>query len=284
MDSRGRLLKTPPTVFDTTRRVTVKHVATDSRKTRKEIEVPLEATVEIVLDGADRWRVMATPAMLPELAVGLLFAEQRIASCEDVASLDVAHDRPVIHVERTDACRRRMGDAVSEQAPLGEAKRGSLTSIATSGERSHQQGEEVIPVLEKTLVVRPEAVGRAMEELHARQELKRRTRGTHAMGLFFEDGELAALAEDVGRHNALDKVIGFCMLSGIPTQGLGAVYSSRVSLEMAMKAARAGIECIASISAPTSLALEKAESLGLTVASFVRDGEMTIFTHGDRFV
>ena len=97
-------------------------------------------------------------------------------------------------------------------------------------------------------------------------------------------GPILACAEDAGRHNALDKAIGKCLLAGIPTAGRGVALTSRLSLEMVGKCARAGVELITAVSAPTSLAIDVARNCNITLCAFVRETRATVFTHPNRVV
>jgi len=106
--------------------------------------------------------------------------------------------------------------------------------------------------------------------------------GTHAVGIFDGRGQLLVVAEDTGRHNALDKAIGKSLLGGIPVAGCGVVLSGRASLEIVGKCARAGIELVSAISAPTSLAVEVAERCNITLCAFVRESRATVLSHPRR--
>ena len=114
------------------------------------------------------------------------------------------------------------------------------------------------------------------------QFLHKKTGGTHSAALFDGQGRVLSQGEDVGRHNALDKAVGKMVLAGQETAGCAAALSGRVSLEMALKAARAGVELIAAVSSPTSLALEAAERCGITVCAFVRGARASAYTYPER--
>jgi FdhD protein len=135
-----------------------------------------------------------------------------------------------------------------------------------------------------TLRVSPTVLRAVGQEMHGRQQLFSRTGGTHAAGIFNADGTLLAMAEDLGRHNALDKAIGKCLLRNLPLAGCGAMLSGRVSLELVAKALRAGLEIMAAVSAPSSVAIDAAERCNITLCGFVRGERATVYTHPRRIV
>ena len=125
--------------------------------------------------------------------------------------------------------------------------------------------------------------GQELIELGARlrqaQPLFRKTGATHAAAVFDAAGEILTLAEDSGRHNALDKALGQRLLAGRPTNGHGVIISGRISYELVLKSARAGLELVAGVSAPTALAVEAAALRNITLCGFVREDRATVYTH-----
>jgi FdhD protein len=130
----------------------------------------------------------------------------------------------------------------------------------------------------------PAAILHALpSSLRATQRGFDQTGGVHAAGLFERDGALVTSAEDVGRHNAVDKVVGRMLRDGrLPLEDILLAVSGRVSFEIVQKALIAGIPLVAAVSAPSSLAIECAEIGGLTLAAFVRDGRFNVYTHPER--
>lgn len=125
-------------------------------------------------------------------------------------------------------------------------------------------------------------IASAPDLLLERQEVFTSTGGTHGAGIFDDRGRVLVVKEDVGRHNAVDKVLGYMLLSGEPTGDKGLVLSGRLSYEMVLKAARAGLPLICSVSAPTSLGVEVGVRTGVTMVGFLRGGNFNIYSHPER--
>jgi FdhD protein len=135
---------------------------------------------------------------------------------------------------------------------------------------------------DKTFNISNNRVIEVVENLKSMQQLFDITGGSHAAGIFDATGKIIVFAEDLGRHSALDKAIGKCLLEERSTKGFGTVLTGRVSLEMVTKAAKAGIELIAAVSAPTSFAIEAAQKMNITVCGFIRPGRTNIYSHPER--
>jgi FdhD protein len=208
------------------------------------------------------------------LCTGFLLTEGMIDALDDIASLAVCADSPdVVRVRLADPSRnrsnRRGGFVASSCGVCGGVENGGDPYAA-------------LPRVADTLRIDVTRFGPMMLTMCERQHVFNTTGGTHAAALFSGQAELLCSAEDLGRHNALDKVIGQCLLRGQSMNGCGVLLSGRVSLEMIVKAARAGIELVAAVSAPSSLAIEVADRAGITLCGFVRQGRLTAFTHAHR--
>jgi FdhD protein len=132
-------------------------------------------------------------------------------------------------------------------------------------------------------VVDTATIGAMPDALREQQRVFEQTGGLHAAGLFTPDGSLVTLREDVGRHNAVDKVVGEMLLAGeLPLGERVLQVSGRIGFEIVQKAARAGIPILAAVGAPSSLAVDAAERLGMTLVGFVREGRLNVYTHPER--
>jgi FdhD protein len=210
------------------------------------------------------------------LAAGFAFTEGLFDSLDEIRSLAVCPDnRGVVRLTLVDPQRaqvRRRNVVV-----------GSSCGICGGRERVEDVVRGIPPVGD-TLRLDPARLDGIMAAMRQRQAVWLATGGTHAAAIFDGDGRVLVISEDLGRHNALDKAIGQCLLAGVPLAGCGTALTSRVTLEMASKAARAGLELVAAVSAASSLAIEVTERFGITLCGFVRNGRATAFTHGRRLL
>ena len=223
---------------------------------------------------------MRTPGHDFELAVGFLVSEGLVQPddtigsvryCEDVDDTEQRFNVVTVRVPRqVDAGARRRTSTIS--AACGICGTATLDDLVRRC-RPPAPGP-VVPA--SVLLSLPAA-------LRGHQRVFERTGGLHAAGLFRADGEVTAVREDVGRHNAVDKLIGAAALAGgLPLSDQLLVVSGRVSFEIVQKAAVAGVAVVVAVSAPTSLAADSADRLGTTLVGFVRDGRANVYTHPSR--
>jgi FdhD protein len=222
---------------------------------------------------------MRTPGADFELAAGFLFTEglvapgdiRRVAYCDNLPGEDQRYNVISVTVDSTFEAEklRRNFFASSSCGVCGKA---ALDDIAV-------RCAPVAPGPSVDLGV----VLALPEALRAAQRVFARTGGLHAAGLFTHDGNLVVAKEDVGRHNAVDKVIGERVLAGaVPLAGSVMQVSGRLSFEIVQKAAVAGIPFVSAVSAPSSLAVQTGERFGMTLVGFVRDGRCNVYTHPER--
>jgi FdhD protein len=263
-----------------TARRPVVRVTPDGRVRRPDT-LAVEEPLEIRVDGEPFVVTMRTPGADVDLAHGFLSAEGVIAGREDVvlAQHCTDSDLNVLEVTLRDGLRRpadrRSFPITSACGVCGKESIADVERQTRWPLRAPVDGEP--PLLE------PAAVAALPDRLRAEQRVFDRTGGLHAAGLFDPDGELLALREDVGRHNAVDKVIGWAVREGLlPLSETVLVVSGRASFELVQKAVLAGIPVLAAVSAPSSLAVDLALESGLTLAGFVRGETMNVYSHPGR--
>ncbi|MGU3492613.1 formate dehydrogenase accessory sulfurtransferase FdhD [Xanthobacteraceae bacterium A53D] len=242
--------------------------------------VPEETPVALTYNGTTHAVMMASPQDIEAFALGFSLTEGIIRSATDILSLDV------IAVE--DGIEARMWIAEERMALLGARRRylAGPTGCGLCGVESLSEAVKPAAQVTGDLTLTATTLLEAMAALSPAQALNHATRAVHAAG-YFQPGKgpgtgLLAVAEDVGRHNALDKLIGkVARLEAEPAKGL-LLLTSRVSIEMVQKAAVLGVPVIAAVSAPTSLAIRTAERAGITLAAIVRGDGFEVFTHHGR--
>jgi FdhD protein len=242
--------------------------------------IAVETPIEIGINDVP-WTVMlATPADLEDLAIGLAFTERIIASVDAVERIDVAEYLEGIAVNLT--VPRHQVDESARRSRLLEGRTGcglcGVESLAALRRSPSAAARPVVPITTA-------AIHAAFARLPEFQPINKKTRSIHAAAWCATDGRIEVCREDVGRHNALDKVIG-TTLRGKPSSDAGfIVMSSRCSFELVYKAAAGGASLLATISAPTSLALEWADALHLPLACRGSESEIILFDaeadHGD---
>jgi FdhD protein len=249
-------------------------------------DVVAEEPLEIRAQGETLAVTMRTPGADRELALGFLFAEGVIGSRDDVGS--VAHcGRPGEEAFGNVIDVTAAPGFLLDVEKLSATRRGTLTTAACGvcGRRS------IDDVVERCVAQRvvPEMIAagtitQAMESLRGRQPNFARTGGIHAAALHDAQGAALASYEDIGRHNAVDKVVGKLILEGRLPRDPAAllVVSGRASFEVVQKASAAGVAVIASVSAASSLAVDLAQATGITLCGFARAGGMTVYSHPER--
>jgi FdhD protein len=241
-----------------------------------------EEPLEIRAGGPDQEAVpvavtMRTPGHDFELAAGFLFTEGLIRP-QDVASVAYCElpDREQRYNVVTVRLRRRFDAS-------GRRDFAITSACGICGKWSLEEVEVRCPPLADGPDVRPETIASLPARLRDGQRVFERTGGLHATGLFTAEGDLLRLREDVGRHNAVDKVVGASVLGGeLPLRDRILQVSGRLSFEIVQKAAVAGAAVVAAVSAPSSLAVQAADHLGMTLIGFVRDGGFNVYAHPER--
>jgi len=238
--------------------------------------VAQEVAVALVYNGISHAVMMATPCDLEDFARGFSLTEHIVEKPSEIYDIEVEPVPRGIEVRLTIAGQRMAGLQERRRTLAGR------TGCGLCGVDSIDEAMRPVAVSASRVTVSRRAIERAMAALPGEQRINRLNGATHAAGWAAADGTLLAVREDVGRHNALDKVGGALARAGLAAQGGFVVVTSRCSYEMVHKAAALGAAAIASVSAPTSLAIETAEQAGIALAAFVRDGRLTVYAHTER--
>ena len=210
------------------------------------------------------------------LAMGFALSEGLIRNLSDIKSVSVCTDNPkVVQVQ--------LHDPESVQVSRKNVVINSSCGICGPRDILENNALGLSAVPEKLSIERTDFLS-LMTQMGEGQTIFRETGGSHAAAIFDASGTVLAVAEDLGRHNALDKAIGTVLLERGDLSSCGVVLSSRLSLEMVLKAVRARLEIMLAVSAPTSLAIEVAEKFGITLCGFVRGTRATVYTHSQRIV
>jgi FdhD protein len=255
--------------------------------------VAAEEPLQIVIDGEPFAVVMRTPGHDLELVLGLLFVEGLVGDLADVAGVAVAASGipegqaafPVRALaEAENLVDLRLARPRPADGPIGWQRNlvsGSACGICGAAALDALREDlELLPAGPtfswRTLAAMPPA-------LRAAQPTFELTGGLHAAAVFAPDGRLVRSREDVGRHNAVDKLVGAALLAGeLPLHGRALMVSGRTSFELAQKAVAAGIPLLAAVSAPSSLAVHVAHTFGLTLVGFLRGDRFNVYTGGER--
>ncbi|MDN0077245.1 formate dehydrogenase accessory sulfurtransferase FdhD [Crenobacter sp. SG2303] len=230
----------------------------------------------LVYNGLAHTVMMASPQQLGVFALGFTLAEGIARSASEVYGIEV--------VERHDGIEVRIELASRAFANLKERRRqlAGRTGCGLCGVEQLAEVHRPIAPLPFGQSLTIAALDAALTALPAAQKLSRLTTGAcHAAAWVLADGTLAAVSEDVGRHVALDKLIGYRALEGW-SNGAALITTSRASFEMVQKAAQVGIEILLAVSAPTQMAVKMSNDLGMTLVGFARPGRANIYTHAGR--
>lgn len=241
-----------------------------------ERSVPEEVPVALTFNGTTHAVMMASPTDIADFALGFALTEGIVASAAEILS------REVIVVE--EGIEARMWIAEEKMKHLSARRRALAgpTGCGLCGVESLVEAVKPAALVDAAGLFSPAAVLDAMAALGPLQSLNHETRAVHAAAYFEPGRGVLALAEDVGRHNALDKLVGKAAEAGFDTSRGLLLLTSRVSIEMVQKAAVLGVGVIAAVSAPTSLAIRTAAAAGITLCAIVRADGFEVFTHPGR--
>jgi len=238
-------------------------------------EVVMEVPLAVFVNGRHALTAMISPSRLEEFVTGFLYTEKIISKLEDLESLRIE--------EQGGGDENKSPSGLSANVltknPFSIMLSGKTVLSGCGGDTSYLDADR-LPKIQSDLVIEPSVVKNIMKDTLA-SELHTRTGGIHIVGLFGPDGRLCIM-EDIGRHNALDKAIGYGLKHGVDFSRTVAASSGRLSSEMVRKCLIANIPIIASRGATTTLAIRLGEQSGLTILGFVRGQKMNIYTGAER--
>ncbi len=270
-------------------RVEITHWQEDA-PVQREDQLTIEEPFEVRIGHQSLAVIMRTPGNDAELALGFLLTEGVIQQSTDVLAVETDVDEdglPLANVLNITLSSQLQQDSMRAQPTKFERHFAVSASCGLCGKNSIADLMLSVPLLELEDTVRIKATTfyELAAQLRSRQKVFQYTGGLHAAGLFNVDGELQLLREDIGRHNAVDKLIGHGLFHGpFPYNKHILMVSGRTSFEIIQKALLARIPCVAAISAPSSLAVELAEQGGITLVGFLRDHSMNVYTHPERII
>jgi FdhD protein len=238
--------------------------------------VPEETPVALVYDGSTYAVMMATPEDLEDFAIGFSLTEGVVRCAADIKSIDLVRSREGVEL--------RMWLAGNNSKRLGERRRrlAGPTGCGLCGIESLAESIRPADIVGYGRKFTPGQIMTAMQSIQPMQKLNIETRAVHAAAFWHASRGVVALREDVGRHNALDKLAGALSRDDVPGNDGIVVLTSRVSVEMVQKTSIIGASVIVSVSAPTALAVRVANEAGITLAAIARTDGFEVFTRGDR--
>ena len=230
------------------------------------VAVPSEMPLTIFINGQETATILCTPTKLTQLVLGFLYSEGVIDKINEVASLRVCEDEPIADV--------RLSKTEYTVPP-----RRTLTSGCGSGVSFETQAQRV----NSDLVVTPQEVLSLIKKLYQQQDLFQLGGGIHCSALC-DRKQILIIAEDIGRHNTLDKIMGECLMRGLPTQDCILVTTGRISSEMLLKAARMQAPIVVSRGSPTERAISLGNDLDITVIGYARGSRLSVFSSEERLL
>jgi FdhD protein len=245
---------------------------TETDSSSGEDVVATESPLTIILNNRELVTLLCSPAGLKYLAVGFLFSEGLLKSKDDIKKIIVDDRRGVVRVE-TEGGEELAGDALFKRFITSGCGRGASFYNAVDA-------LDQVKVESRVKISTPEVLA-LVKEFQQRSQLYRATGGVHSAALS-DTKNIIVFGEDIGRHNAVDKIFGQCILNGLATDGHMIITSGRISSEILLKVARRNIPIIVSKSAPTNLGVRLADNLGVTLIGFVRGRRMNVYTHAER--
>ncbi len=243
-------------------------------------EVVIEMPLALFVNGRHALTAMVSPTMLEEFVTGVLYTEKIIHKLDDIESLHIeeSRERNRDNNKKTDSASTLIASVLTKD-PFSIMLSGKTVLSGCGGDTSYVDADW-LPKIQSDLVTDVSTIKSIMKETLV-SDLHTRTGGIHIIGLFGSEGKICII-EDIGRHNALDRAIGYGLKHGIDFSKTIVTCSGRLSSEMVRKCLMANIPVIASRGATTTLAISMGETAGLTIIGFVRSQKMNIYTGAER--
>jgi FdhD protein len=238
--------------------------------------VPEETAVALSYDRVGYAVMMTTPCDLIDFAIGFSLAEGIVDHAAEILVCEI------ITVEGGIECRMQLARDVSARLAQRRRHLAGALGCGLCGLESLAEANRAIPLVGSSLTLTADQIMRAMHDMTIAQSLNQRTHGVHAAGFFDASDRTLLVREDVGRHNAFDKIGGALAQRGISAATGAILMTSRISIELIQKAAIMGAPIIAAVSVPTAHAIRLAEQSGITLAAIARDDGFEVFTHHQR--
>jgi FdhD protein len=257
------------------RQVEISKIDLSTGKTQKITDYIAEETPLHLFINSSYWAtILCSPTNLRELAVGHLLSEGIVKSIEEIEEITLKEK------ENTCIVQLKPSVKVEDRIRISRLHVRVIPSVCGSGSPYQYIGKT--PKVESNLKVNAKVIFDSVNMLNFKAEGFRQTGGLHVAAIYKSDGSLVALAEDVGRHNAVDKVIGMAALGGVDFGGCFLTLSGRISGDVAFKAAKVGLPIVASLAAALSSGIASAEASNLTLAGFVRGKRLNVYTFPER--
>jgi len=262
-------------VINLVRQVDILKLDLSTGKAEKKVDDVAEEKPLYLFVNAIFWAtILCSPTDLKELAVGHLLSEGVLKSTKEIEE--------VVLKEKENTCQVKLKPAVNVEDRVKLSRLHARVIPSACGSGSPHQYSGKIPKVESNLKVKAQVVFDCVNQLNFKAEGFRKTGGLHVAAIYKSDGLLVALAEDVGRHNAVDKVVGMSALKGISFGECFVALSGRMSGDVVFKAANVGLSIVASLAAALSSGIDLAEKANVTLAGFVRGKRMNIYTVPER--
>lgn len=261
------------------REIEVSRINVSDKTTKRRTDYIAEETpLHIFLNKQHYGTILCSPYQLEEMALGHLLSEGLLESTDELDEL---------YLRKDGKCLVKVNPNIDVETRISKSQRISRLIVSACGTPDYRPLLEIIsslPKLDMTLTVKPEVVINSVVNLNIIARRFRQTGGVHVAALYSIGGKIISLAEDVGRHNAVDKVIGSAIIKKVDFGNLFLALSGRLTGDIVLKAARMKISIIASLAAAISSGLEAAQMAKITLIGFVRGKRMNVYTYPERIV